>query len=62
MDVTTAPEPFWTVADVAAYLRLPVETLYAWRKRKYGPPAVRLGRHLRYDPDSVRAWVLAQAA
>lgn len=50
-------EPCWTVADVAAYLRVPEETLYAWRKRHYGPPASRVGRYLRYDPDTVRAWL-----
>jgi excisionase family DNA binding protein len=53
---TPVPEPAWAVDDVAAYLRVPVETLYAWRKRKYGPPAARIGRHLRYDPADVRAW------
>ena len=52
----------WAVEDVARYLRVPVETLYQWRKRGYGPPAGRVGRHLRYDPASVRAWFHAQAA
>lgn len=54
--------PLWTVAEVSAYLGVPVETLYAWRKRGYGPPAARLGRHLRYDPAAVRAWFRDQAA
>ncbi len=58
----TGQESFWTVTEVAAYLRVPVETLYAWRKRHYGPPAARLGRHLRYDPADVRAWVKGQVA
>ncbi|WP_249997660.1 helix-turn-helix domain-containing protein [Actinoplanes sp. M2I2] len=49
-------EPCWTVADVAAYLRVPEETLYAWRKRHYGPPASRVGRYLRYEPAVVQAW------
>ena len=53
-------EPFWTVTEVAEFLRVPVETLYTWRKRKYGPPAARLGRHLRYDPEAVRSWVRGQ--
>jgi Helix-turn-helix domain len=52
----------WTVEDVAAFLRVPVETLYGWRKRAYGPPAARIGRHLRYDPEQVRAWFQEQAA
>lgn len=54
------PEPLWEIEDVSAYLRVPVQTLYQWRKRKYGPPAARVGRHLRYDPDVVRAWFADQ--
>ncbi len=46
----------WSVEDVAAYLDVPIETLYAWRKKPYGPRAARVGKHLRYDPDEVRAW------
>jgi excisionase family DNA binding protein len=60
--MTTGQDPCWTVAEVAAYLRVPVETLYTWRKRRYGPPAARVGRHLRYDPAVVRAWFTQQAA
>lgn len=59
---TPVLEPCWTVVDVAAFLRVPVETLYTWRKRRYGPPAARVGRHLRYDPDAVRAWLREQGA
>jgi DNA-binding transcriptional MerR regulator len=59
---TTTPEALWTVADVAALLRVPPETLYAWRKRHYGPPAARVGRHLRYDPADVRDWFRSQKA
>lgn len=55
-------EPCWTVSDVAAYLRVPVETLYAWRKRRYGPPAARVGRYLRYEPDDVRVWLKTRRA
>lgn len=50
----------WRVQDVADFLGLPVETLYRWRKVGYGPPAARVGRHLRYDPDDVRAWFRSQ--
>jgi len=50
----------WTPDDVAAYLEVPIETLYAWRKKGYGPKAARVGKHLRYDPDAVRAWFQAQ--
>lgn len=55
-------DELWSIEDVAAFLRVPVETLYRWRKVKYGPPAARFGRHLRYDPAEVRAWVSSRAA
>ncbi len=50
-------ESCWGVEDVANFLRVPVQTLYQWRKRDYGPPAARVGKHLRYDPAQVRAWL-----
>jgi predicted DNA-binding transcriptional regulator AlpA len=50
------PDRLWSVDDVSAFLGVPVETLYQWRKRHYGPRAGRVGRHLRYEPDEVRAW------
>ena len=52
----------WTIHDVSAFLGVPVGTLYQWRHRELGPPAVRLGKHLRYDPSKVRAWVDEQVA
>ena len=52
----------WTVDDVSAFLGVPVGTLYQWRSRGEGPPCVRLGKHLRFDPDRVRAWFGAKAA
>ena len=55
-------EPLWTVHDVSAFLGVPVATLYQWRYRGIGPRASRVGRHLRYDPADVRAWLERQAA
>jgi hypothetical protein len=62
MSVTIRNSPLWSVEDTAAFLVVPVQTLYAWRKKRTGPPAARVGRHLRYDPDAVRAWVRDQTA
>ena len=39
-------EPLWTIEDVAVYLRVPVQTLYQWRRKGIGPPAKKCGRHL----------------
>jgi excisionase family DNA binding protein len=55
-------EPLWTVDDVAEFLGVPVNTLYQWRYRRTGPRASRVGRHLRYDPADVRAWLNERAA
>lgn len=52
----------WSIEDVSRFLGVPVETLYRWRKIRYGPPAARVGRYLRYDPADVRAWVKARVA
>lgn len=50
----------WSVEEVSAFLRVPVGTLYQWRHRRIGPPAAKVGRHLRYDSAKVRAWFDAQ--
>jgi excisionase family DNA binding protein len=56
-----ADESRWDVETVAEYLGVPPQTPYQWRKRKYGPPAAKIGKHLRYDPAAVRAWFDNQA-
>ena len=62
-DATPAgPDELWSIQEAAAFLRVPVGTLYQWRHRKIGPSAFKVGRHLRYDPAAVRSWVLDQVA
>ena len=46
----------WTAEETAAYLQIPKATLYQWRYLGTGPKAGRVGRHLRYDPEDVKAW------
>ncbi|OEJ51989.1 helix-turn-helix domain-containing protein [Streptomyces agglomeratus] len=51
------PDHYLTPEDLTVLFRLPsVETVYAWRKKRIGPPAMRIGKYLRYDPSAVRAW------
>jgi DNA-binding transcriptional MerR regulator len=58
MDQTTIRiAPLWTVQDVSDYLRVPVQTLYSWRAQGYGPVGRRIGKHLRYRPEDVIAWL-----
>ncbi|GAB4005490.1 helix-turn-helix domain-containing protein [Nocardioides ultimimeridianus] len=46
-----------SVEEVAEYLAIPVATLYQWRHKGCGPAAYRVGRHLRYEPAAVDAWL-----
>jgi excisionase family DNA binding protein len=54
-------ESLLTVAEVAELLGgIPVNTLYAWRYKHEGPPACRIGKHLRYRRDDLREWIERQ--
>jgi DNA-binding transcriptional MerR regulator len=50
------------VQDVAAFLQVPVQTVYSWRAQGSGPPARRVGKYLRYRPADVIAWFEKGAA
>ncbi|MFE6173725.1 helix-turn-helix domain-containing protein [Streptomyces sp. NPDC056464] len=51
------PDRYLTVDDIATMFEVPVETVYQWRKKRTGPPGFRIGKHLRYDPVDVGAYV-----
>ena len=55
--MSSTTERLWGPKDVAEYLGIPVQTIYQWRTRGYGPPVRRVGKHVRFLPDDVRAWV-----
>lgn len=52
-----------TTEEVAEQLGVAVNTLYDWRARRpvYGPPAIKVGKYLRWRPADVEAWIDAQA-
>jgi excisionase family DNA binding protein len=50
-----------TAEELADYLAVPLATLYAWRYRGDGPPAVKVGRHLRYRVEDVESWLATLA-
>ncbi|WP_307496577.1 helix-turn-helix domain-containing protein [Arthrobacter woluwensis] len=41
-------EPLLDVGEFAAYLGVPVSTVYDWRTRGLGPRAYRFGKHLKF--------------
>jgi predicted DNA-binding transcriptional regulator AlpA len=52
------PSRYLTPDDLVVMFDLPsVETVYQWRRKRTGPRGFRVGRHLRYDPADVQAWV-----
>ncbi|MEU7727132.1 helix-turn-helix domain-containing protein [Streptomyces sp. NPDC040724] len=55
------PDRYLTPEDLAAMFVVPIETIYGWRKKRTGPPGFRVGRHVRYDPGAVHAWIREQA-
>ncbi|AJP01744.1 DNA-binding protein [Streptomyces cyaneogriseus subsp. noncyanogenus] len=51
------PDRYLTPDDIAEMFEVPLETVYQWRKKRTGPRGFRIGKHLRYDPADVWAYV-----
>jgi hypothetical protein len=51
-------ENMWSPQRVSEFLGVPIGTLTDWRYRGTGPRSYRVGRHVRYDPHDVRAFLL----
>ncbi|MBC3993513.1 helix-turn-helix domain-containing protein [Streptomyces sp. AC563] len=52
------PDRYLTPEDLVTLFKLDsVETVYAWRRKRIGPPGFRVGKYLRYDPQAVARWV-----
>jgi hypothetical protein len=49
-----------TLSEVAAILRVPVNTLRWWRQRGTGPKFFKIGRHLVTTIGDLRAWIEEQ--
>lgn len=48
-----------TIAEAAAWLKIPTQTLYGWNSRGGGPKVTKVGRHVRYRRRDVEAWLEA---
>ena len=46
-----------SIADVAELLAVPVSTVYQWRSRGEGPLGFRIGKHVRFRPEDIEAWL-----
>lgn len=57
------PEPrdaLLSVAELGAFLGVPVATIYRWRHHQRGPVGYRIGRHVRYRTRDVEQWLETQ--
>jgi excisionase family DNA binding protein len=43
--------------EVAARLSVPLATVRFWRSAGTGPRSIKVGRHVRYRPQDVEAWL-----
>jgi len=60
----TAQEPLsrlLTVRQLAELLQVPPKTIYTWRYKGIGPPAIPIGRYLRFRAEDVAAWIHSRA-
>ncbi|MFZ2014155.1 MAG: helix-turn-helix domain-containing protein [Nocardioides sp.] len=57
-DVHHRFEPVVTLAEIADYLHVPVQTLYDLRSKGRGPWGFRVGRRLQFRQSEVEAWLL----
>jgi excisionase family DNA binding protein len=46
-----------TVQELADLLQIPAKTIYTWRYKRIGPPAVPMGKYLRFRVEDVAAWL-----
>jgi excisionase family DNA binding protein len=53
----TISDRLLTISEVAAYLNVPVGTMYQWRHRGVGPVGLRVGRHVRYRMRDLDRWL-----
>lgn len=47
--------------ELADYLGVPLATIYQWRHKGTGPRGHVVGRHVRFQPADVAAWLESQA-
>ncbi len=44
------------IDELSDLLGVPKASIYRWQTTNYGPPAFRVGKHLRWDPADVEKW------
>lgn len=55
-------EKLLTVSELAEMCGVPTQTVYRWNTYGTGPAVIKLGKHARYQPATVAAWLAAKTA
>lgn len=50
-------ERLWTAKETATFLQIPIKTLYQFNHKGTGPNFYTVGKHCRYVPSEVWAWL-----
>ena len=53
-------DPLYDLEWLSAYIGVPKKTIYSWRLHGQGPPAYKIGQHLRYRRSEVDQWLTEQ--
>ena len=53
-------ERYLSPKQVETMFNLPVTSLEKWRSLKMGPPYMKCGKHIRYNPEEVEKWMEKQ--
>jgi hypothetical protein len=51
---------FLTQEELAAEFKVKPGTIKSWRKKRFGPPATRIGKRVFYRRSSVLEWIAAR--
>lgn len=54
-------EKLLSIDELASMLQVPKKTVHQWRYVGHGPPALKVGRHLRFRPSDVERWLEERA-
>ncbi len=57
----TGTDNLWGSPRVAEFLDIPVRNLDQWAYKGLGPKYFKVGRHRRYRPEDVQAWLAQQS-
>jgi excisionase family DNA binding protein len=57
---TMSNQNLLTVADLADYLRVSVNTIYQWNYKGTGPKPIPVGKYVRYRRTDVERWLADQ--